>query len=73
METSQLIEGAVGLVLAVYVIAAVGPGALSSIMSVNGSTASYSFWGSSVTSLWGILGIFAVIAIIMIVYKAVKM
>jgi hypothetical protein len=73
METSRLIEMGVGLVLFVYVISALVPNALSSILAVNGSSSSsYAFWGSSVMSLWGILGIFIIIAIVMMVYGFVK-
>ena len=71
METGHLIEAGVGLVLFVYVIAALVPNALTTIMSVN-STSTYGFWGSSMMSLWGILGIFIVISIVLMVYGFVK-
>ena len=70
METGNIIEMGVGLVLFVYVVAAVAPGAINSIMVSNSTN--YSFWGSSVLSLWGIMGIFSVVAIVLMIYGFVK-
>ena len=72
MQSNHLIEAGVGLVLFIYVVSAMVPSALTSIMNVN-STSGYSHWGSSILSLWGVMGIFVVITIVMLVYSFVKM
>ena len=63
----NLIEVGVGLVLFVYVIAAIVPGAMTQV--VNGCSTA---WSSSVQALWGLLPIFIVIAIILLIYSFVK-
>ena len=73
MVSKQVIEAIIGLVLFVYVLAALLPGAITTMQSINGSAAAgYSFWGSSVLALWSILGLFVVIAALLMIYKFVK-
>ena len=71
MQSKQMIEAGIGLVLFIYVLAAIVPGAVTSVVAVN-STMGYGFWGTSLLSLWGIIPIFIIIAILLMVYKFVK-
>ena len=70
---SKIIGSIIGLVLALYVATAMLPGAISTMTAINASSSSgYGFWGSTVTSLWGLVPLFAMIALVMIVYKFVS-
>ena len=62
-----MIEAGIGMVLFIYIVAAIVPGAMTSV--VNGCSTA---WSSSVQALWGLLPIFIVIALILLVYKWVK-
>ena len=64
---TNLIEIGVGLVLFLYVMAALVPNALTQV--VNGCSTA---WGTSTQTLWGILPIFIVIAVVLLVYSFVK-
>ena len=71
-DTGRLIEMGVGLFLFLYVVGAMVPAALTA--AINGSTTGSvsNVWGTSITSLWGILGIFIVVAVVLLVYSHVK-
>ena len=74
-STANMIEAAVGLVLFVYVMAALIPGAMNSIVNVNATAVgaqNNSLWGSAPVALWGILGIFIVIAVLFMIYAFAK-
>lgn len=72
-ETGKLIGMAVTLVLFVYVVAALVPAAMNSIVNATATSAGVSgVWGSSIVSLWGILGIFIVVAIVLLIWGFVK-
>ena len=68
--TARLIEAGVGMVLFVYVAAALIPGAMNAIVNVNSTTNPN--WGTSNLALWGIVGIFVIIAVIFMVYAFAK-
>ena len=67
MASKNLITAGVMMVLFIYIMAAMVPSALTSI--VNGCS---SLWTSDVKTLWGIIPIFIVIALIFFIYSFVK-
>lgn len=73
MQTKSLIEAGIAMVLAVYVAAALVPGAITSMVNVTNTTAALTgVWGSSITSLWNIMPLMVVIALVLMIYKFVK-
>lgn len=73
MQAKHAIEAIIGLVLGIYVAAALLPNAISTTVNVsNSSMPAYTLWGSSVVSLWNLLPLFIVIALILLVYKYIK-
>ena len=74
-STTTLIEAAVGLVLFVYVMAALIPGAVSTLVNINSSAVgaqNNSLWGAAPVALWGIIGIFVIIAVLFMIYAFAK-
>jgi hypothetical protein len=73
MEAAQTIETIIGLFLFLYVMGAMLPSAITSVVNAsNSSTPAYTLWGSSILSLWGILSIFIVIAVVIMIFGFVK-
>ena len=70
MEAKAIIGGIIALVLGLYVLAAILPGAISTMTAINGSsTSGYGYWGSSVLSLWGIIPLLAMIAAVYLIIR----
>ena len=73
MQSKNVIGAIIGLVLFIYVAVATLPGAISTVAAINASSSSgYGFWGTSVTSLWGLIPLFVVIGLILMIYKHVN-
>lgn len=66
----SLIEIGIGLVLFVYLLGAVMPGAITSVSCQSGYGAGLS--ASAVSSLYGLIPIFVIIAAVLIVYSHIK-
>ena len=63
----NMIEIGVGLVLALYVLATMLPGAITQVVA-----GCSSLWVTSTATLWGIIPIFIVIAAVLLIYRYVK-
>ena len=73
MEGKEMITVGIGLVLSIYVTAALIPNSITAaVNATNSSTPAYTLWGSSVLSLWNLMPLFIVIGIIMLLYKYVN-